>query len=42
MTSRLVQLAIIDILFVAVSMDNFDDLKDRLDRVKRSLVDKRY
>jgi RpiR family carbohydrate utilization transcriptional regulator len=42
MTSRLVQLAIIDVLFVAVAMNNSDDLKDRLDRVKRSLVDKRY
>lgn len=42
MTSRLVQLAIIDVLFVAVAMNNFENLKDHLDRVKRSLVDKRY
>jgi RpiR family carbohydrate utilization transcriptional regulator len=42
MTSRLVQLALVDVLFVAVAMPNFDELKDRLDRVKRSLVDKRY
>ena len=42
MTSRLVQLAIIDVLFVAVAMGNSQDTKERLDRVKRSLVDKRY
>ena len=42
MTSRLVQLAIVDVLFVAVAMQNFDATKERLDRVKRSLVDKRY
>ncbi|MBU1565470.1 MAG: MurR/RpiR family transcriptional regulator [Proteobacteria bacterium] len=42
MTSRLVQLAIVDVLFVAVAMKNFDETKERLDRVKRSLVDKRY
>jgi RpiR family transcriptional regulator, carbohydrate utilization regulator len=41
-TSRLVQLAIIDVLFVAVAMKNFNGTKERLDRVKRSLVDKRY
>ncbi len=40
--SRLVQLAIIDVLFVAVAMKNIDITKERLDRVKRSLVDKRY
>jgi RpiR family transcriptional regulator, carbohydrate utilization regulator len=42
MTSRLVQLAIVDVLFVTVAMNNFDEIKERLDRVKRSLVDKRY
>jgi DNA-binding MurR/RpiR family transcriptional regulator len=42
MTSRLVQLAIIDILFVAMAMTDYEATKDRLDRVKRSLVDKRY
>jgi DNA-binding MurR/RpiR family transcriptional regulator len=42
MTSRLVQLAIIDVLFVAVAMRNFDTTRERLDRVKRSLVEKRY
>jgi len=42
MTSRLVQLAIVDVLFVAVAMNNFNGTKERLDRVKRSLVDKRY
>ncbi|MCJ7818417.1 MAG: MurR/RpiR family transcriptional regulator [Syntrophales bacterium] len=42
MTSRLVQLAIIDILFVSVALKGRKDTKDRLDAVKRSLVDKRY
>jgi len=42
MTSRLVQLAILDVLFVSISMKNFSGTKDRLDRVKRSLVDKRH
>jgi len=40
--SGLVQLAILDVLFVAVSMKNFEGIKPRLDQVKRSLVDKRY
>lgn len=42
MTSRLVQLAIIDVLFVAVAMNNFEATKVQLDRVKRSLVNKRH
>jgi len=42
MTSRMVQLAIVDVLFVAVAMRGFDIIKERLDRVKRSLVEKRY
>lgn len=42
MTSRLVQLAIIDVLFVSIAMRNFDKIKKNLDRVKKSLVDKRY
>jgi len=42
MTSRLVQLAIVDVLFVTVAMQDFNVTKERLDRVKRSLVDKRY
>jgi RpiR family carbohydrate utilization transcriptional regulator len=42
MTSRLVQLAIVDVLFVTVAMKDFDDTRERLDKVKRSLVEKRY
>ena len=42
MTSRMVQLAIVDVLFVAVAMKTFEGIKTRLDQVKRSLVDKRY
>jgi DNA-binding MurR/RpiR family transcriptional regulator len=42
MTSRLVQLAIVDVLFVSIAMRNFDEIKENLDRVKRALVDKRY
>jgi DNA-binding MurR/RpiR family transcriptional regulator len=42
MTSRLAQMAIIDVLFVSVAMKDFRDTRNRLDRVKRALVDKRY
>jgi DNA-binding MurR/RpiR family transcriptional regulator len=42
MTSRLVQLAVLDVLFVAVAMRTLGDSPDQLDRVKRSLVEKRY
>lgn len=42
MTSRLVQLAVVDVLFVTVAMRDFSDTKERLDKVKRSLVEKRY
>lgn len=42
MTSRLAQMAIIDVLFVSVAMKDFKDTRNRLDRVKRALVDKRY
>jgi RpiR family transcriptional regulator, carbohydrate utilization regulator len=42
MTSRLVQLAVLDVLFVTVAMQDFNATKDRLDKVKRSLVEKRY
>jgi RpiR family carbohydrate utilization transcriptional regulator len=42
MTSRLVQLAVLDVLFVAVAMENFDEVNQKLELVKRSLVDKRY
>jgi DNA-binding MurR/RpiR family transcriptional regulator len=42
MTSRLVQLAVVDVLFVTVAMRDFGDTKERLDKVKRSLVEKRY
>jgi RpiR family carbohydrate utilization transcriptional regulator len=42
MTSRLVQLAVVDVLFVAVAMQDFSATRERLEKVKRSLVDKRY
>ena len=42
MTSRLVQLAVVDVLFVTVAMKDFSTTKERLDKVKRSLVEKRY
>jgi RpiR family carbohydrate utilization transcriptional regulator len=42
MTSRLVQLAIVDVLFVTVAMKDFSVTRGRLDKVKRSLVEKRY
>lgn len=42
MTSRLVQLAVIDVLFVAVAMGSIDDYRPQLDNVKKSLIGKRY
>ena len=42
MTSRLVQLAIIDVLFVSVALKDPGEVKSRLDAVKRTLIDKRY
>ncbi len=42
MTSRLVQLAIIDVLFVTVSMGRMDDFRQQLQDVKKALVGKRY
>ncbi len=42
MTSRLVQLAIIDVLFVTVSMASFGDYRHQLQSVKKALIDKRY
>lgn len=42
MTSRLVQLAILDVLFVALAMHDFEATKGKLDRVKRSLINKRH
>jgi hypothetical protein len=37
-----VQLAVLDVLFVTVAMKDFSATKERLDKVKRSLVEKRY
>ena len=42
MTSRLVQLAVVDVLFVCTAMRQGKQTAQRLDRVKRALVDKRY
>ena len=42
MTSRIVQLAIIDVLFVTVSMGRIDDFRPNLQNVKKALIDKRY
>ena len=42
MTSRLVQLAIIDVLFVAVAMGSIGDYRQQLNNVKKSLIAKRY
>ncbi|MEW6264760.1 MAG: MurR/RpiR family transcriptional regulator [Thermodesulfobacteriota bacterium] len=42
MASRLVQLAVVDVLFVSVAMRQPGEIKERLDKVKRALVDKRY
>jgi DNA-binding MurR/RpiR family transcriptional regulator len=42
MTSRIVQLIVIDVLFVSVAMQRFNQTNQMLDDVKRALVDKRY
>ncbi len=42
MTSRLVQLAIIDVLFVTVAMGSMDDFHQQLQKVKKALINKRY
>ncbi len=42
MTSRLVQLAIIDVLFVTVSMANMVGFHQQLQEVKEALIGKRY
>ena len=42
MTSRLVQLAVIDVLFVAVAMGSLGDYRHQLDNVKKSLIGKRF
>jgi len=42
MTSRLVQLAVMDVLFVSVAMHNLSETREKLDRVKHSLVGKRF
>ena len=42
MTSRLVQLAIIDVLFVTVAMGRMDDFHRQLQEVKKALINKRY
>lgn len=42
MTSRLVQLAIIDVLFVTVAMGRMGDFRQQLQNVKKALIGKRY
>ncbi len=42
MTSRLVQLAIIDVLFVTVSMESMDNFHQQLQGVKKALIGKRF
>ena len=42
MTSRLLQLAVIDVLYVLVAMKDFERIKVKLDKVKKALVNKRF
>jgi RpiR family carbohydrate utilization transcriptional regulator len=42
MTSRLVQLAVIDVLFVTLAMGSLGHHRQQLDRVKRALIGKRF
>lgn len=41
MSARIAQVALLDVIFVAVATRNFDDAREKLERVKRSLIDKR-
>ncbi len=42
MTSRIVQLAVIDVLFVSVATRKHSETMDKLSKVKQTLVDKRH
>ncbi len=42
MSSRIAQVALLDVLFVTVAIKRFADSKEKLEKVKRSLIDKRY
>jgi DNA-binding MurR/RpiR family transcriptional regulator len=42
MSSRIAQVALLDVLFVAVAIKRFADSKEKLEKVKKSLIDKRY
>jgi len=41
MSSRIAQVALLDALFVSVAARNFDSAREKLEKVKRSLIDKR-
>ena len=41
MSSRIAQIALLDVLFVSVAIKKYGELKDQLDSVNRSLIDKR-
>jgi len=41
MSSRIAQVALLDVLFVSVAARNFDNAREKLEKVKRSLIDKR-
>ncbi len=42
MSSRIAQVALIDVLSVSVAIKRFADSKEKLEKVKRSLINKRY
>lgn len=42
MSSRIAQVALLDVLFVAVAIKRFAGSKEKLEKVKKSLIDKRY
>jgi RpiR family carbohydrate utilization transcriptional regulator len=41
MSSRVAQVALLDVLFVAVAVRNFEETRKKLEKVKRSLINKR-
>lgn len=42
MATRIVQIALLDVLFVTVAINQFEGVQEKLEKVKRSLIDKRY
>jgi len=42
MSTRIAQLALLDVLFVSIAMKKFNGIRENLGKVKETLIDKRY